>query len=305
MKPALFSRPMLSRVLGGLVLLSVVLAALEIGRRIGQGDVHVQVGFLCLGALCLAPGYLALAWGFQRLIARAVTDPPGTECRELYFRSLLARYLPGKVGIPAVRAAGAASLGVSTEFMLTGVVLDSLSFLATGGVLGVALALGPWSFLNARLAASPWAAVVPLLAVLSVVTLMIVDCARFPAPILRRLRLQGRVGPLLPWELVLANGLLWVATSLACAAIALSLGADAEGAFLAAGAGVLSQLVGFLALPVPAGLGVREAVLVMALSPSLGPARALAFGLVTRAVSLGCEVVLWLASRAILRWRAA
>jgi uncharacterized membrane protein YbhN (UPF0104 family) len=52
----------------------------------------------------------------------------------------------------------------------------------------------------------------------------------------------------------------------------------------------LSWLVGFLAVPIPAGVGVREAVLV-ALLPGVGTAPLLAASLALRLLSIGAELL--------------
>jgi uncharacterized membrane protein len=52
-----------------------------------------------------------------------------------------------------------------------------------------------------------------------------------------------------------------------------------------------------LALLAPAGAGVREVIIAYALAPLWGPAMALSFGLLARAVSLLSDVLLWLSFR--------
>jgi glycosyltransferase 2 family protein len=51
-------------------------------------------------------------------------------------------------------------------------------------------------------------------------------------------------------------------------------------------------VVGLLALPVPAGIGVREAVLLLLLGPVIGQQEALAFGIVTRVVHMLSDAVM-------------
>jgi uncharacterized membrane protein YbhN (UPF0104 family) len=61
--------------------------------------------------------------------------------------------------------------------------------------------------------------------------------------------------------------------------------------------------VGFLAVVAPGGLGVREGFLVLLLSPQIGTTRAIAIGLVSRAVTLAAEFLLWVAARVTLTIR--
>lgn len=62
----------------------------------------------------------------------------------------------------------------------------------------------------------------------------------------------------------------------------------------------LSWLVGFLAVPIPAGLGVREAVLVFLL-PGVGAAPLLAASLAARLLSIGAELLAALVNRIVAR----
>lgn len=59
--------------------------------------------------------------------------------------------------------------------------------------------------------------------------------------------------------------------------------------------------VGFLALPVPAGIGVREAVLVVLLQPSLGDAGALSFAVLTRVLHIASDALVAVLFLAISR----
>jgi len=79
--------------------------------------------------------------------------------------------------------------------------------------------------------------------------------------------------------------------------MSLALGAPQGAALTAMGFYVLSQVAGFVVLAAPAGLGVREAVLVTGLSPSVGAAGALGAAVVSRALSLAAELAVWIIAR--------
>ena len=66
----------------------------------------------------------------------------------------------------------------------------------------------------------------------------------------------------------------------------------------------LSWLVGFLAVPIPAGVGVREAVLVVLL-PGVGAAPLLAASLAARLLSIGAELLAVAVNRVVARRHAA
>jgi uncharacterized membrane protein YbhN (UPF0104 family) len=249
---------------------------------------------------------LAQGWGFAHLIRASSTPPPARVLLiEVYFRGMLARYLPGKVGIPAVRMASAARLSVGPGFMAASVVVETLAWLASGFVLTLLLTLGPWAPAGmSELWKHPLAKVSVAAALAGSLVLATLGVRRYPARLLRLLRLERREGPLLPPALLVASSLYWVGTACASVALAVALGVGLDSALLVAIAGMASLLVSFLALPVPAGLGVREAVIVMVLSSTLSAPVALAFGLLSRGLMLGIELVLWLISKLVAhRWR--
>ena len=100
-----------------------------------------------------------------------------------------------------------------------------------------------------------------------------------------------------------ARGLLWAAAYwmvLGAQAVALALALSptsltARDALVVVGAFAFAWLCGFLALPLPAGAGIREAVFAFALGPMLGRPTAIGLALVTRFVAvlldLGLAVV--------------
>jgi uncharacterized membrane protein YbhN (UPF0104 family) len=67
---------------------------------------------------------------------------------------------------------------------------------------------------------------------------------------------------------------------------------------------LVAWLIGFAAVPFPAGIGVREAVLVGLLSPSIPGASVVAASLIHRLATIGSEVIVYLASRTRERRRA-
>ncbi len=78
----------------------------------------------------------------------------------------------------------------------------------------------------------------------------------------------------------------WTAIGMQTYVVSLALGAPAGRTLpLAVGGTALAWSAGFVAVPVPAGAGVREAVLVASLSPVLTPGPALVVALVSRAVA--------------------
>jgi uncharacterized membrane protein YbhN (UPF0104 family) len=298
-------RKLVTRGLTAAVALAFAFATLELAQRFRAGAVQVEPGWLCAAVVLLGLGYTGQALGFHSMVQGAAALPQRRVVTlELFFRGLLARYLPGKVGIPAVRMAAAEAVTVSGAFMAASVVLESLAWLASGFILAMVLTLGPWAPEHlSQLMERPLAKVAVGSSLAGALLLSTLDCRYYPRVLLKFLRLQDRTGPLLPPVLMLSTGSFWLATACASAALALSLGASSDAALLSAAAGVAAPLLGFL-VPVPAGLGVREAALVLALGSTLTQSGALAFGLVSRAAAMGTEVLLWLMSRWALRQSA-
>lgn len=288
-------------VLTPLSLLAVGIAGVEVARRLATGHLTVEPGWLVAALAAQVVGYLALAWGFAKLIGNYVSPAPRfSETAELYYRSLLARYLPGKVGLPAARLAGAAKLGVAPSILLASVAVEGLAWVGTGALLttGLAVTLGRH---DARMLPLPGMVFVVLGCVLlGLLALCIVDRRRYPAFVLRLVPEASAEGPLLPASLVGANALTWIVQAVSCALIVRSVGGTPDLSWLAAFASLASSLAGFLALPVPAGMGVREAMIVFLLGESLGAERALAVALIVRASGLALEFTVWLTALALV-----
>jgi len=192
----------------------------------------------------------------------------------VWFASLFARYAPGGVWQGAVRVGGAHVAGESKRVVLERYVAEQA--LACFSATTLALAIFPF-------ASVPAAA--PLLGALIVVA-MAALAAAVAGP---------RLGIALDWHLsavlsmlgahlLMASGFAVVVASLT-GTISASDAASYMVMFLAAG------VAGLLVIFVPAGLGVREAVLAGLLTPKFGVAPAIAIALAARVWLLACEVV--------------
>jgi hypothetical protein len=298
------SSPWVGKLILGVVLACFGVAAFELVRAFRAQAIALSPSWALLSALPAAAGYVGLALAFHRVLrAQAPARARLRVSAELYMRGMLARYLPGKVGIPAVRMAAAADLGVSTSYMAASAVLEALASMATAGVIAALLALGPWTAprLNA-LATQPWAPWAICALALAVVLLAVIDVRRYPAAFLRLLRLEQQRGPLLPAAWIGACAFYWCMVAISSACVVQALGGASSAALLGAATGVIAPILGFLVAIAPGGLGVREAVAVALMTPELGPTGALAFGLASRLVLLITELALWLATRL---WLAA
>jgi glycosyltransferase 2 family protein len=278
----------------------VLYSAWDLSRRWQKNSVSLELPWaiasiapLALGCLLQGRGWIAL---IERMTARAVPRGPALS---LYMDSQLARYTPGMVGLPFVRMAGAARLGVPAVAVGSSVGLEMLSWTAVGGALGFAslFALRTRSGLTALLGA--WAIPLVLGFAASVLVLAFVDRARLPAFVVRVLKVSGS-GPLVPLSLPIAHVLYWTTWAAHGFLLTRAFGATPSLALSTSGLYALATVGGFVALAAPAGVGVREAILSLSLAPALGSAPALGVAVASRAASLCADIVVW----AILkRWR--
>ncbi|MES2305819.1 MAG: lysylphosphatidylglycerol synthase domain-containing protein [Gemmatimonadota bacterium] len=221
-------------------------------------------------------GFLILGWrsvlhGWRQWI-RAV------DAARIWCLSSLGKYIPGKVWAIAGMAVMAQREGVSGAAATGSAIIMQLVSIATGTILTFAL-------IGTRLLDEMWPGSSLAALALAIVALLAVLALTSPSLTRRIGFVVGRpdaVQPVEPESLAAAlftNFLAWAGYGLALQLLLLGTienvtldWATATGAFAA------SYLVGYLALIVPGGIGVRELVLVLLLKPTigLGPAGALA-----------------------------
>jgi hypothetical protein len=267
----------------------------------------IHIDTVWLGVAMLPPLFAlwlqATAWVIliEHLSGRRV---PRRAAFALYYDSQFARYTPGKVGLPAVRLAGADKIGVSARAVGASILVEMLSWLASGGVVGsLLLVLGPPVSEGLLHVFAQFATVLLGLAVVGMVALALVDRSKLPKRLNEVLSLDGK-GPLVPLSVPLLQGGHWLAWGAHGVFLAVALGASWSAALAGAGAVCLGIVLGFVALFAPAGAGVREAVMAASAAPVLGAPAAIALGILARAGSLVGDVIAWLVARAALRfWR--
>lgn len=283
----------------GVAFLFVAYSAWDLAHKWQHAKVSLDLPWALASVLPLMFGCLAQGRGWIALIERmtALRVPRGPAL-SLYMDSQLARYTPGMVGLPFVRMAGAARLGVPAVTVGSSVGLEMLSWTAVGGGIGFAslFFLPTRSGLTALLGA--WAVPIVLAFTAIVIALTGVDRARLPAFVLRVLKVPGR-GPLVPFALLLAHALYWSSWAAHGFLLTRAFGAAPGIALASCGLFALATVGGFVALAAPAGVGVREAILSVSLAPAVGAAPALAIAVASRAASLTADVVAWLVLK---RW---
>lgn len=245
-----------------------------------------------------ALGWLSLMRG---LTGRAL---PWVSAMELFLASMLGRYAPAKVGMPAILMSRANQLSLYPALMGSSMVLIVLVYVLLGTGIGLATLLlmnGPIPPQLDALRSGLTVAVLSGMAV-GVVVLLVLDRQRYPHALMSRLGVPGR-GPLAGPGLLAWYAVVWLGWWLHGAMVVLAVGGSPHEATAGAGLFVLAPVLGFLALVAPGGLGVREAVVAGGLSASVGPGPAVVAALLSRVVSLAIDVLMWLAFRAVRRRR--
>jgi glycosyltransferase 2 family protein len=289
-------------VLGAASAVFVGYACYDLAQRWQHGRVTLDWVWLAVSCLPLALGAVVLAIGWKSIMERLVGHPvPLVPSLTLHFESQMARYTPGKVGMPLVRMAGASQLGVPAAVAGYSVLVESISLVAVGGTVGFTVLLLTTGGAGGVLAAFGRFGALGLVAfVLVAIVLVFVDRARLPAVVMRVMKAQG-TGPLVPRRGPVAHALYWATWALHGYCAARAVGISSTHALYGSGLYVLGPIAGILALATPSGIGVREAVMSMGLSPLVGPAPALAAAIVSRAVSLLVDGLVWAFGRWLVR----
>ena len=271
--------------LGGLFVARALVRDWEVVRTaLGQTDVGWLAIAFALG--CVSMAGIGLSW-WRALHLVGVRSRPRDAIR-WYFVGQLGKYLPGGVwpvigraelatqdGAPRTRTYPAVLLSIGATYLAAMLTLSALLALAPGLLVGVPGAL--WLLILVPIGL---ALVHP-----SVVNSLVRWLGRVPG-----LSLDLRVPT---WSasirLVLYHVPSWLGIGVATWCIVQGLGEEAAVSGIMAAA-ILAWVVGFLALPVPGGLGVREATFVLA-AGSLSGGVAAATAILARAVFVLVDII--------------
>lgn len=262
---------------------SAVLPPMDAGLLAAMG----AAAFLYLATY----GFSTRAWQLElRLLGPHIAYRP---LAQVLMLSQLAKYLPGNIGHHVGRIVLGRRCGLSTEAIMASMVLDIALVLSAGALCSAAALALLLEVLRQQGARVQHTALLLLL-------LALLACAiALALPTVRRkmraialplatLRTSGGVGQLLQaWT----NHILsFLAGATALFLLARALGAADTGLgwpqwFEVVGIYAAAWLLGFLMPGAPAGLGIRELVLLLGLSPLLGPAHALAAAAILRVVT--------------------
>ena len=254
-----------------------------------EAEAHIRdasLGWLVVGLVGAAAGMTVIAWGWGQILALVGVRVRSSRVVAWYFVGEMGKYLPGGVWPVLGRGELARRGGVPRSRAYASVGL-SLGVLYLAGMF-VAAAFLPFALSGGGF--SPWMLFLLALPV-GVVALHHDVLARLVALLSK---VTGRTFDLEipPWRDSLGSVLryvpAWLAIGTATWAVARSLTPDASYPRVMFAA-VLSWVAGFLAVPVPAGAGIREAVLLAASGLSGGVAAAVA--IVARLMFVAVDVV--------------
>jgi hypothetical protein len=242
-------------------------------------------GLAAVGAVLLT----GLSW---RVVLTGLGAPmPLRPAMTLYSAGQLGKYVPGSVWVLAIQAELGRRRGVSRAVMALSYVVSILVAVATGGLIGLLslLAAGDGS---PRLLA-PGLAAVGVLVALAVLRPRLVNAglAWLSARTGRDLPAVDLPARTLASALALTSAA-WVLFGLHVWLLARPLGAEPGLLAPTTGAFALAFVAGLLLVPVPAGAGVREGVLVGLLAGPLGATAALTVSVVSRLVLVVADVLL-------------
>lgn len=280
-------------VFGVLAVIFIAYAARSLWASWDGASVHVLPEYLIgATAAAIAAMYVQLlAW---RVLIRSMTgiEMPYLPSARLYLDSQMARYTPGKIGLPAVRMSGARAVGVSPQVMGSALLIELISWTATGSLVGASvLSFFPYSAEVTR-QLSQGSLFLSGASALGLTGALALNRKYLPKRLLSILGAEG-TGALVPWgvpSLHFFHFVLWIVSG---GLVCVSVGGDASQALMSGAILCLAIVVGFLALLAPAGAGVREAVVAAGLSPVLGAAASVAVSILGRIVSLVADVVIW------------
>ncbi len=246
---------------------------------------------LLLAGAAAAVGMLLVAVSWRAVLSGMQQHLPLRESLAVFTAAQLGKYVPGTVWVMAIQADLGRRWRVPASVMALSYVVGTVVAIATGALMALTAATDPARPLAPALLVAvcrrragaprgtgPAAAAQPAH-----------QRGRSPAapgPAGGRAG-AGRLARAVVWEC-----LGWIALGLQLWLLARPLGASA--ALIPAFIGIfaLAFVVGLVLIPLPAGLGVREGLLVVLLAPSLGAGAALTVALLSRLVLVAVDLVL-------------
>jgi uncharacterized membrane protein YbhN (UPF0104 family) len=245
---------------------------------------------LVLASVAVLLGLLCNSMSWRATMASVDAAVPVVAGARVFFLSQLGKYIPGSVWPVLAQVELAKERGISRARSATAALVAMLVGVVTSSVLGATLVIASQGDAFRRYW---WLLAVSLVGLATLYPPVLRRLMALAARLLRRptfdVPVSGRhlaVADL--WSVVM-----WVLFGVQAWLLALDLAPGEVPSFpVMTGAFALSWVVGFLFVLAPAGVGVREAALVVALGGALTPAGALALALVSRIIMTGGDALL-------------
>jgi glycosyltransferase 2 family protein len=295
-----------ARTVIGIVVTAGVIAAVAVAiYRQRHSFVHsldrVGAGSLIASFACGLVGVGATGAMWWEVLGGLGVHIPWRDAFRVFFTSQLGKYLPGSVWPAVLQMEAGRARGASRRTMLGA----NLIALVMGCCVGLLVACVLLPFYDGQALSRYWWGLIAL-----PFLLVMLHPRALPATLDRVFRVLGR--PPLGQRLEVKAGVRaivwslvsWVGFGAHLTILSAAVGHGSLSAFLlCTGAMALAIPIGVLAIPAPAGAGVREVVLVAVLVVILSSGQALAVVVASRLVLLACDIVL--AAVAALSYRLA
>jgi uncharacterized membrane protein YbhN (UPF0104 family) len=282
-----------------LLLLGLAAIAVTIAETVhdAKGRVMPSTGALVIAGLFCVAAIVASARAWAGLFSDLLVERANRVLlRGTFYLSQLTKYLPAGGAVQAASQLGLApTAGVPLKRAAVAFPVSIVGAVAGGATIGAGLVFAT--------DLPGWVRVLSLLGLSSVILLhrgllaRVLDLSRrviHRIPTADQLPRQRDILLFYGWALITIGSL--------CAAYTVLLGSlvSDQHPFQVFCAFAVSWVIGFLAIPIPAGVGVREALLV-GLLPGVGTAPLLAASLALRLLSIGSELLALLGNKLVAR----
>ncbi len=282
-----------------LSLLLLVAVFYFVGRQLGRDfkelraqQIHVQINWFYLGAalVCLMGARISNAVNTWLLLRALGASLPASKVVAIIWVSSLGRYIPGKVAVVAGSVAMLVRLGARFSVVGASLILSTAIMILIGMVGSIPVFFSP--ALRERLpSAGIFGVMLAGMAAVCLYPPIFLAICNVGLRILKREELPSgvRQGPFWAAVGVGVIRICFVSMSLWLAARSLALiGLDTIPQTV--GAASLASVMGFIAVFAPAGLGVHEAVYLLALKPMMGAAVAI-LAIMFRGMQVGMDLL--------------
>lgn len=277
-----------------LLVLVALFAAVALRRNweAVREDLDLLSGWDYLASGSAACAGLLLLWATWTAVLHGLgTELPGHDSRTIYFAAQLGKYVPGSVWPAVIQARLGRRNGVAPTTMVVSYALWMGVLCAVGAITGVLV------LTNGDVEVPWWVVLLCVVAALVALPLLLHDRG-LPQLISWALRRRGRddvairLSPAAARRATALSAATWVVFGVHAWFLARPLGAGTADLPLVIGAFALAFVAGVIVVPLPAGAGLRETILVLTLGAAIGRPGALTVALLSRLIMIVAEVVL-------------